>query len=126
MTSILFFIAGIALGFYIKDKTTKSFTPKQPEEMSEMRAEAHEALTERTESWKEKILNLMDGEAVHQEELKACNVEDIKKGITSENVEKLLDVSNTTAGRYLNALESENKIKQVGKSGKGVYYTLIQ
>jgi|GEM_PF-5506138 uncharacterized protein YneF (UPF0154 family) len=50
MTSILFFIAGIALGFYIKDKTTKSFTPKQPEEMSEMRAEAHEALTERTES----------------------------------------------------------------------------
>ncbi|MBT7556596.1 hypothetical protein HN615_06690 [Candidatus Woesearchaeota archaeon] len=68
----------------------------------------------------------MDGEAVHQEELKACNVEDIKKGITSENVEKLLDVSNTTAGRYLNALESENKIKQVGKSGKGVYYTLIQ
>jgi predicted HTH transcriptional regulator len=126
MTNILFFIAGIALGFYIKGKTTKTFTPKQAEEMNEMRAEAHEALTERTESRKQKILNLMDSEAVHQEELKACNVADIKKGITSENVEKLLDVSNTTAGRYLNALEAENKIKQVGKSGKGVYYILIK
>ena len=126
MTSILFFIAGIALGFYIKGKTTKTFTPKRAEEMSEIRQEAREALSERTESRKQKILILMDSEAVHQEELKACGVSDIKKGITSENVEKLLDVSNTTAGRYLNALESENKIKQVGKSGKGVYYTLLQ
>ena len=127
MTSIVFFIAGIALGFYIKDKMVqkKSFTPKQPEEMSEMRVEAREALTERTESRKQKILNLMDSEAVHQEELKACNVEDIKKGITSENVEKLLDVSNATARKYLNELESENKIKQIGDSGRDVYYTLI-
>ena len=110
MTSILFFIAGIALGFYIKSKTAKTFTPKQAEEMSEMRAEAHEALTERTEMRKQKILELMKGEAVHQEELKRCNVADIKKGIASENVEKLFDVSNATARKYLNELESENKI----------------
>ena len=126
MTSILFFIAGIAFGFYIKSKTTKTFTPKQPEEMSEMRQEAREALSERTESRKQKILNLMDSEAVHQEELKACNVADIKKGITCDNVEKLLDVSNATARKYLNELESENKIKQIGASGRDVYYTLIQ
>jgi predicted HTH transcriptional regulator len=125
MTNILFFIVGIAFGFYIKGKTTKStgetFASKSEDEMEDIRTEAHEALTERTESRKQKILNLMKDEAVHQEELKSCNVADIKKGITSENVEKLLDVSNTTAGRYLNALEAENKIKQVGKSGKGVY-----
>ncbi|MBL7045097.1 MAG: hypothetical protein ISR98_00650 [Parcubacteria group bacterium] len=93
--------------------------------MNEMREEAHEALTERTQNRKQKILSLMDSEAVHQEELKACNVEDIKKGITCDNVEKLLDVSNATARKYLNELETENKIKQIGDSGRDVYYTLI-
>jgi Fic family protein len=102
----------------------KSFTPKQSEEMSEMREEAREALTERTEKRKEKILNLMNSEAVHDEELKACNVADIKKGITCDNVEKLLDVSNATARKYLNELESENKIKQIGERGRDVYYIL--
>ncbi|MBT3730128.1 hypothetical protein HOB87_02385 [Candidatus Woesearchaeota archaeon] len=124
MTSILFFIIGIALGFYIKSKTTKTFTPKQAEEMSEMRAEAHEALSERTESRKQKILNLMNTEAVHDKELKACNVADIKKGITCNDIEKLLDVSDQTASKYLNELEKEQKIEQIGTSGKGVYYIL--
>ena len=124
MTSILFFIIGIALGFYIKSKTTKTFTPKQAEEMSEMRAEAHEALSERTESGKQKILNLMNTEAVHDKELKACNVADIKKGITCNDIEKLLDVSDQTASKYLNELEKEQKIEQIGTSGKGVYYIL--
>ena len=82
------------------------------------------ALNERTEKRKEKILYLMNSEAVHQEELKACNVADLKKGITSENVEKLLDVSNQTARKYLNELEDENKIKQIGKTGRDVYYVL--
>lgn len=89
-----------------------------------MRVEAREALAERTEGRKEKILNLMNSEAVHDKELQACGVEDIKKGITSKNIEKLLDVSGRTARKYLNELESENKIKQIGDRGRGVYYTL--
>ena len=125
LTIIIIAIVGIVIGYYLKSKTTKTFTPKQAEEMSEMRAEAHEALTERTENRKQKILELMKGEAIHQEELKKCNVADIKKGITSENVEKLFDVSNATARKYLNELESENKIKQIGERGRDVYYTLI-
>ena len=131
MTPILFFIAGIALGFYIKGKTAKparhnggTFAPKSEDELDEMREEAHEALSERTEQRKQKILNLMNTEAIHQEELKRCNVEDIKKGITSANVGKLLDVSSQTARKYLNELESENKIKQIGERGRDVYYTL--
>ena len=103
---------------------TQIFTPKQPEEMEELREEAREALTERTEKRKEKILYLMNSEAVHGEELKACNVTDIKQGITSANVEKLLGVSGGTARKYLNELEAENKIKQIGKTGPDVYYTL--
>ena len=127
----LILIIAIVVSFAVGWKTGKSarsgdrtFTPKQKEELSKMRVEAHIALTERTEKRKEKILYLMDNEAVHDEELKACGVVDIKKGITSLNVKKLLDVSGATARRYLNELESENKIKQIGKTGRAVYYTL--
>ena len=126
MTSILFFIAGIALGFYIGGKTKKqtigNFASKEPEEMQEIRKEAQEALTERTEKRKEKILDFMNLDATHEEELKACGVTDIKKGITSLNVEKLLDVSDRTARKYLNELENEGKNKQIGERGPNVYY----
>jgi len=37
-------------------------------------------------------------------------------------VENLLLVSDATATRYLDELEKEGKIKQVGKTGKGVFY----
>ena len=129
MTNILFFIAGISLGYYIKSKITRRtggvFAPKQPEELKKMQLESQKALDERTEKRKEKILHLMNSEAVHEEELRACNVADIKKGITCENVEKLLDVSGATARKYLDELEDENKIKQIGKTGRNVYYTLL-
>ena len=45
-----------------------------------------------------------------------------KSKITNDEVEKLLHVSDATATRYLSALEKENKIRQVGKTGTGVVY----
>ena len=48
-----------------------------------------------------------------------------KNKITNDGVEKLLHVSDATATRYLSALEKENKIKQVGKTGHGVVYSKI-
>jgi len=48
-----------------------------------------------------------------------------KTKITNDEVEKLLHVSDATATRYLSALEKENKIKQVGKTGTGVVYSKI-
>lgn len=45
--------------------------------------------------------------------------------ITNDEVEKLLHVSDATATRYLSQLEKENKIKQIGKTGKGVSYSRI-
>lgn len=121
---IIVAIVSFAIGRKTAKSTKQIFTSKQPEEMKEMQEEVREALTERTEKRKEKILNLMDSDAVHDSELQACGVKDIKKGITTENVEKLLDVSGGTARKYLNELESENKITQIGKSGRGVYYVL--
>jgi hypothetical protein len=48
-----------------------------------------------------------------------------KTKITNDEVEKLLHVSDATATRYLSALEKENRIKQVGKTGHGVVYSKI-
>ena len=42
--------------------------------------------------------------------------------ITNDEVEKFLHVSDATATRYLSILEKEGKIKQSGKTGKGVKY----
>jgi len=45
--------------------------------------------------------------------------------ITNDEVEKFLHVSDATATRYLSILEKEGKIKQNGKTGKGVSYSKI-
>ena len=45
--------------------------------------------------------------------------------VTNNDVEKLCGVSDATATRYLNELEKEQKIKQIGTVGHAVYYRLI-
>jgi len=45
--------------------------------------------------------------------------------VTNNDVEKLLGVSDATATRYLDELEKEGKIRQIGKTGKHVYYEKI-
>lgn len=47
------------------------------------------------------------------------------KKIKNDEVEKLLHVSDATATRYLDELEKQNKIRQVGKTGKYTYYEKI-
>ena len=48
-----------------------------------------------------------------------------RTSITNDEVEKFLHVSDATATRYLSILEKEGKIKQNGKTGKGVSYSRI-
>lgn len=48
-----------------------------------------------------------------------------QKNITNDEVEKFLHVSDATATRYLGILKKEGKIKQNGKTGKGVSYSKI-
>jgi hypothetical protein len=45
--------------------------------------------------------------------------------IANDEVEKYLHVSDATATRYLSILVKEGKIKQNGKTGKGVSYTKL-
>lgn len=48
-----------------------------------------------------------------------------KSHITNDEVEKLLHISDATATRYLTILKKENKIKQIGKTGKSVSYSKL-
>tara|TARA_B100000745_G_scaffold268926_1_gene195201 strand:+ start:3447 stop:3728 length:282 start_codon:yes stop_codon:yes gene_type:complete len=45
--------------------------------------------------------------------------------IQNNDIEKLLNVSDATATRYLQELENEGEIKQIGTTGKHVYYKKI-
>lgn len=70
-----------------------------------------------------KIVYESDGEVKKQENL--VKIEDFisdKDKFTNNDLEKFLGVSDTTIGRYLQDLEEQGKIKQVGKTGKSVFY----
>ncbi|MBN2198204.1 winged helix-turn-helix transcriptional regulator [Candidatus Wolfebacteria bacterium] len=67
-----------------------------------------EAQLEKKRSSKEEILNFIK---THER-------------ITNNNVEEILGVSDSTATRYLDQLEEEGLIRQVGERGRGVYYEL--
>lgn len=45
--------------------------------------------------------------------------------IQNNDVESLLGVADSTATRYLQELENEGKIKQVGSTGRSVFYEKI-
>lgn len=121
---IIIIIASVSFVIGKKSVKVKTFALKSEDELKDMRVEAREALRERTERRKEKILDMMKREAEQQEKLATCNLEQNKKGVTCNDVEELLDVSDQTACKYLNELEKEEKIEQIGTSGKGVYYSL--
>ena len=42
--------------------------------------------------------------------------------LTNNHIEQLLGISDATATRYLEELEKEGKVRQVGKTGRNVYY----
>lgn len=48
-----------------------------------------------------------------------------KQKITSADVQRVLIVSHNTAGRYLDVLEKEGRIRQVGMKGSSVHYVRI-
>ena len=45
--------------------------------------------------------------------------------MTNNDIEKLLGVSDATVTRYMEELEREGKVRQVGAEGRYVYYTSI-
>ena len=47
-----------------------------------------------------------------------------EESITNNQVEKMLGVSDATATRYLEELEQEGEIQQIGTEGRSVHYKL--
>jgi Fic family protein len=120
--------AGIILGIYMGRKSSgkgEYFSSKTEKEMDELRDDAKKALGRRSDDRKKRILEFM--REAREDFKMGCNLRggENKKGITREEVEKLLDISRATALRYLNELEKEGKIKQVGQTGRSVCYELI-
>jgi predicted HTH transcriptional regulator len=66
--------------------------------------------TEEKEHNKEAILGLMESG---------------NQPLTNEHIRQMLDISEATATRYLDEMEKEGKVKQVGKTGAHVFYDKI-
>ena len=126
-TGIIGFIFGKHLAKFHALKKTTGKTPNflSKTKLKLMSKKSKEALDERTAERKLKILDFLKKELAHQQALANCSIEDRKKGITREDVEKLLDVSDTTAHKYLNELETDQKITQSSPTGRNVHYTLL-
>lgn len=69
-------------------------------------------------------VNLIDQQAKEKEANKQKIISALRSQdkITNDEVQKLLDVSDATATRYLDELEKENIVRQVGERGHQVYY----
>lgn len=57
--------------------------------------------------------------------LKILKMFEVSSKLSHKDVAKEIGTSRTTTKRYLDELEAEGKIKQVGKAGQSVFYTKI-
>ena len=70
--------------------------------------------------------SLIFGQAKRKQENKQKILDFLRTNdkVTNNDIEKFLKVSDATATRYLNELEKEQKIRQIGTTGNAVYYVL--
>ena len=99
---------GVWLGRFLGEKRKGVWAkPADREEMVKMQTQAKAAISKKVQTKKDKIF-----QAAKQ-----------KGKITNNDVERMFcGMSDSTAGRYLNELEKDGKLKQVGVHGRGVYY----
>lgn len=69
---------------------------------------------------------LLAGQAKKKAKNKARILEFLRENerVANDDIEKLLGVSDATATRYMNELEKEQKVRQIGITGNAVYYVL--
>lgn len=96
---ILIALVGIILGYYLAKKRSNASNKGVSKINTQKQYKKEES--------KDKILELLK----------------TKESIKNDDVEKLLGVSDSTATRYLDELEAEDKITAKG-DGKGTYYVL--
>ena len=97
-------IAGIVLGTYLARRRVI----RKSEPFGEAQGKEPEDVKNKRENL-EKIGSLFAGQG----------------RVANDDVEKLLGVSDATSTRYLDELEKQGLIRQVGKTGKHVYYEKV-
>jgi predicted HTH transcriptional regulator len=108
MPNYIIYIFIGTVGILIGMSLAKNRTAKSGSQISSAREKASEAIQERNAERKNKILDLAK-----------------QKGkIANNDVEEMLGVSDATARNYLDDLEKDGKLKQIGHDGRGVHYTL--
>ena len=105
MEYLYIFIMGLVVGagvvwFLVKNKKSKNVSGI---------TEFSRQQTEKKEESKKKIMELLER----------------KSKIVNDDVQGLLGVSDATATRYLDELEKQGKVKQVGETGGFVYYIKV-
>jgi predicted HTH transcriptional regulator len=103
MQIIIYILIGVVIGL-----VGYKFILNSNNEKKENEKTIPELKTEQKQESKQKILDFL------QENEK----------ITNKDVENLCNVSDATATRYLDELEKEEKIKQIGATGPSTYYRL--
>ena len=97
---VILIVAVVLLGFLVwKLWTERKNAGKEAPELIKRQAQ------EKEEN-KQKILKFLDD----------------KDRIANDEIERLLGVSNATAERYLDELEKAGALKQVGRTGRSVFY----
>jgi Fic family protein len=105
-------ICGMVAGSYLgkRQRMKKARTLKKSEPADNLQAINEQATKEKAEN-KQKIMEFFGTSLNHE--------------ATNNEIEELLEVSDATATRYLDELEEEGLIEQVGKTGHAVYYKKI-
>ncbi len=103
MNTLIIIITSLILGFLLGKYSSKNTIFK-----NESKGLIKKQTEEKTKN-KEKILKLLETQGT----------------ITNNQIEQILGVSDATAERYLQELEDEGTIKQVGKTGRDVFYEKI-
>ena len=112
----LVFLVGLGIGVElekIRREKRGAVEPTNPfldeadsEEADELRAEGAQAVQDRIERRKVKIM---------------AQAKSVGR-ITNDGVEDLFCISDATARNYLNQLVAESQLEKVGTTGRGVYY----
>lgn len=72
-----------------------------------------------------KSFNVRQSENKENNKKRILELLETKYEINNDDIQNHLAVSDASATRYLDELEREGKVKQVGKTGKHVYYEKV-
>lgn len=112
MFQILIFIVGVIVGgaavWFLKRRPGPEVVPEAVKKPEKKESLIQRQAREKQEN-KKKILGLLETQTP----------------LTNSHIEQVLGIADATATRYLDELEKEGRLRQVGKTGRNVYYESI-